>query len=204
MGEPFTQDNLEIPWDYFVAEENSNGDVKGWTLTSILGDMLALAEDMFGRRDHTYTILGIEFVSSGPQCWYSTTGNQIIVQLDLDCLNDQYDACVQLAHECIHLLSPTRLKDANVLEEGVAVYFQGFYMRKTFGSGWWDNDMVDANYQSALTSVDELLRIEPDAIKMLREHEPTISRISSDLIISLIPAVNPVLAHELSRSFCTD
>jgi hypothetical protein len=43
----------------------------GWTLTSRLGDTLKLAESVYGKRDESWTILGVEFSSSGPpQLWY--------------------------------------------------------------------------------------------------------------------------------------
>jgi hypothetical protein len=52
-----------------------------WTLPSRLGEMLALATQMFGPRDHGYTLLGIEFVADNPRLWYPGE-KDIIIQLD--------------------------------------------------------------------------------------------------------------------------
>lgn len=54
--------------DFLLAKELKHGFT--WTLPSRLGDMLADAEMMFGERDHSWTILGIEFALTGPMIWY--------------------------------------------------------------------------------------------------------------------------------------
>src|SRR3990167_6713780 len=93
-----------------------------WTLTSRLGSLLQLAESQFGARDKDYTILGIEFGSTGPFIWYPGNCKNIAIQLSLESLKSEHCALYELAHECIHLLSPTGKKNANVLEEGLATY----------------------------------------------------------------------------------
>src|SRR4051812_12688158 len=52
----------------FMARPIENGYT--WTLASRLGDMLHLAETMFGPRDPSYTVLGVEFVADNPRVWY--------------------------------------------------------------------------------------------------------------------------------------
>lgn len=44
-----------------VAQPREDGTGCTWTLSSRLGQMLREAEEQFGERDKSYTILGIEF-----------------------------------------------------------------------------------------------------------------------------------------------
>jgi hypothetical protein len=59
------------------------------TLASRLGHMLEMAEQRFGPRDKSYTILGFEFRAGLPQIWFPGDGMNVIVQLDSANLNDQ-------------------------------------------------------------------------------------------------------------------
>lgn len=56
-----------------IAQQIPNG--FSYTLTSKLGDILNNAEILFGPRDYSYTILGIEFYNlPNPQVWYLVLG----------------------------------------------------------------------------------------------------------------------------------
>jgi len=81
----------------------------GWTFTlaTRLGHMLRIAEERYGQRDGSYTILGVEFTEGVPQLWYPDNVDDIAIQLNVTCLHEPHRAYYQLAHECIHLLSPT-------------------------------------------------------------------------------------------------
>jgi hypothetical protein len=135
-----------------------------WTLASRLGDMLTYAEAMYGPRNQEYTILGIEFCDSGPRIWYPKSKNNIIVQLSFDALESETLALYQLAHESIHLLSPSGSSMANVLEEGLAVYFSWWYLEKSLGK---DGKRVtnSDSYKAAGLLVEKVLRYNPDFFK---------------------------------------
>jgi hypothetical protein len=120
-----------------VAEPAQDGSGYSWTLAAALGEMLLFAEEKFGPRDTNWTLLGIDFSSDGGQTWTPGNCGHIIIQLEMNCLTDRHAAYCTLAHECIHLLSPTGKTDANVLEEGLAVFFEQWYMNYVFGDGWW-------------------------------------------------------------------
>jgi hypothetical protein len=89
-------------------------------------------------------------------------------------------ACYQIAHECIHLLSPSGGNSALVLEEGLATAFSEDYVKREFnltiGTGL-------ASYTNAAKLVRELLSLEPNAIKMLRAFEPSFNKISMNTFI---------------------
>src|SRR5215211_2167579 len=99
-----------------------------WTLPSILGDMLQLAQDMFGERDRSYTILGVEFCGDHPRIWCPGNRRDLVVQLGARCMDEPQRACYQMAHESIHLLGPQGCSGATVLEEGLATWYAQYYM----------------------------------------------------------------------------
>ena len=118
-----------------VTQPRCNSSGYTWTLASRLGHMLHVAEELFGQRDCSYTILGIEFRKGNPQIWYPTYGEDkqnIVVQLCLTTATvvpaNPKRVYHELAHETVHLLAPTGCKHATNLEEGVACFFADYYL----------------------------------------------------------------------------
>ena len=70
---------ININNDLLVTQCLPNGYT--WTLASRLEDMIYMAEELFGPRDQSYTMLGIEFVADGPRIWYPGDRKHIIIQL---------------------------------------------------------------------------------------------------------------------------
>lgn len=188
----------------FVVAKPSEGGFS-WTLSAVLGEIILKAEEVFGQRDHSYTLLGIDF-SPGPNAQTWTPGNckHIIVQLSTNGLTDRYEAYRQLAHEGIHLLSPTGKANANVLEEGLAEYFSQWYLDYVFGLGWWQNYPWHPAYAQALDGAKQLLAFDKDIIKKLRQVEPTIAYITAEQIQAVCPDASPELAAMLTRRFTRD
>ena len=82
-----------ISSELLVAEPLPNSGYT-WTLVSCwFGEMLNMAESLFGPRDCSYTLLGIEFGCDGPQIWYPRSGRHIIIQLSLQAAADMSQAC---------------------------------------------------------------------------------------------------------------
>jgi hypothetical protein len=183
-----------------------DGDGCTFTLTSQLGKMLCLAESRFGTRDKTYTILGIEFINDVPHCWYPGNCGNIIIQLGRPCMTQPDRACFQLAHETIHLLSPTGGRNANVLEEGLASHFQVWYMANHYPCDWprsgfdW-RKFECQSYVRAKSLVEQLLELAPDAIRLLRERQPVLSCILADDIASMFPDLDSDVADALAQGF---
>lgn len=169
-----------------------------WTLTTRLGDMLRKAEHAHGDRDLSYTILGIEFEINGPQIWYPGNCKHIAIQLTHDTQTDIRKACYQLAHECIHLLSPVGKEGASTLEEGLATHFAHQYVQDNFS---FSMPATIPGYEVARNLVDELLSIDSGAVKALRRIEPTISKITAAQMVSSYPSLNPVTAAALEAPF---
>ncbi len=188
---------LQLDPMLFFAHPTSAGYT--WTLTSRLGKMLQMAEEMYGPRDREYTILGIEFVGDNPRIWYPGNCKHVAIQLSIPAMNNLSQACYQLAHECVHLLCPTGTSGATNLEEGLATYNSAYYM---------EVEMNDANWRSTLQSyaraeelVRKILERDADAIKNMRQTELNISAISSDLILQHTEAVSMEEAEFLASKF---
>ena len=168
-------DSVTIEPTLLVAQPRENGFT--WTLPSRLGDMLFRATEMFGPRDQSYTILGIEFVADNPRLWLPGNRRNIVIQLSFLAARDMFQACYQLAHETIHLLSPSGGEHANNLEEGLATYFARYYMRTQFDQSDWRPTV--RSYERVLNLIGPHLVDVPDAICRLRVSQPMISAITA-------------------------
>ncbi len=155
---------ININNDLLVTQCLPNGYT--WTLTSRLSDMLYMAEELFGPRDYSYTILGIEFVADGPRIWYPGNRKHIIIQLDPSAAMDMSRACYQMAHETIHLLAPSGGQNANNFEEGVACYFAAYYMAKKLNKPNWQATLP--SYKRALELVTPLLNKDIYCVRRIR------------------------------------
>ena len=83
VGKEQPMPQINIDSDLLVAQRLSDGCGYTWTLASRLGEMLHMAEELFGPRDCSYTILGIEFGPDNPRIWYPGNRRHIIIQLDV-------------------------------------------------------------------------------------------------------------------------
>ena len=182
-----------------IAQQIPNG--FSYTLTSKMGDILNNAETLYGKRDYSYTILGIEFYNlPNPQVWYPQNCKHIVIQLTARCLINFNEGVYELAHEVIHCLSPTAGQfPATVLEEGLATYFAVDYTQKN-GHGNFSN-IVDPKYRNAYNLFAQLIGIDIDIVKKLRQVQPTISLITQTDIITANNAIPVQLATDLTQIF---
>jgi hypothetical protein len=168
------------------------------TLASRLGQMLEMAEQRFGPRDKSYTILGFEFRAGLPQIWFPGGRRRVIVQLDSSSMNDPNLPLFQLAHQSVHLLTPVLPAEASVLEEGLATYFSKEYMAAHIGGVWLTGDQ---KYDRAEVLARKLLLFNADAVKALREIVSVISEATVQNILKICPSLSPQLAEQLVVTF---
>jgi len=168
------------------------------TLASRLGQMLEMAEQRFGPRDKSYTILGFEFRAGLPQIRFLGSQKSVIVQLDSSSMNDPNLPLFQLAHQCVHLLTPVLPADASVLEEGLATYFSKEYMAAHIGGVWLTGEQ---KYDRAEVLARKLLLFNADAIKALRKLVSVISEATAQNILKICPSLLPQLAEQLVVTF---
>ena len=96
-----------------------------------IGAYMRILEAMFGSRDPRFVLGSIKKSSCLPQLdfpnGYNRFGGCVV---DICITEDPYtyqwlnQGTWQVAHECVHLLDPVKYGKANVLEEGLATWFQ--------------------------------------------------------------------------------
>jgi hypothetical protein len=159
--------------------------------------MLREAEGLYGIRDRSFTILGVEFREGVPQIWFPGDCNHIAIQLGTDALNDVNKALFQLAHECVHLLDPVIFPQASVLEEGLATTFSLAYVRRSNPS----YETGSAKYDAAHRRVEQLLTQYPDAIRHLREGGDRLSGFTAERLTGHCTGLSASAAEVLARQF---
>lgn len=182
----------------FIAHAIEKG--YSYTITNMWPDILLLAESMYGPRDSSFTIIGVElYDGSQPQTWYPRYDSQkyVAIQLTKECNADMNRAIFQVAHELIHCLCPKPGRHANVLEEGLASLFSEIASMK-YGSSY----KVDSSkYQYAMAKVSELLSHDYDIIKKVRAKTMDISSITSEQLKSVCPDLKDELIDILLLPF---
>ena len=174
-----------------------------WTLASRLSDALHRAEELYGTRDKSYTPVGVEIGGDAPQIWFPGNRKHIVVQITPDCVTNYSRACYQLAHECVHILSPSENPPTNRLEAGLATHFASKYMLDHIDSSRPWNPVLES-YRKARDDVEYLLGIDKDIIRKLRFSGcklRKLSDISASDILNINPKVPKAIAEKLEQRF---
>lgn len=191
-----------IPDHLFTIKYPDN--TYSWTLGTRMGQFISEIESLYGARDTSWILLGIEFNEGRPNIRFSgyPARRQIIIRLSEKAFESAPQAIYQLAHECIHLLAPVLGGGAPVLEEGLATMYSEDKVKALYPS---PQDAIRTslqNYIDAAAMVRELLQLEPDAIRQLRAVEPDFYKMTvqtfADAGLDQIP--QPLIA-ELLRTF---
>ena len=180
---------LERTRNWFKVRKDNDGN---WvpTLTQHLGHFLHDLESRFGKRDQSFTILGIEFLDPAsypnPQTFFHLTNPDELkhVAVQLNSYNNPKILLWQLAHECVHLLDP-RKGEWNVLEEGLASWYQDLMVQ---GIGRGDTK-EDRRYEEAKTLVVPLMDQYPDVVRNIRAQGVRICDISVEQLRSHCPGI---------------
>lgn len=191
-------ETIGVQKDLFVTMPIDGG--YRWTLASRLGDILLKAEQMYGQRDKAYTILGFEFIDDRPQVWFPKNNNNVLIQLNIDCMNDITRAIFQLSHEIVHCLCPIGSRSANILEEGLATHFSLSYTLANTGVMM---GIAEQEYIMANKLVSQLLGIDPQIIIKVRQVQPTISLMKVEDFLSINPTLDVQLITQLCQPFST-
>ncbi len=176
-----------------------------WSITTKLGHIIKIAETLYGKRDASYTLLGVELTKKkNPQIWFPNYGDSknIVIQITENCLNDMDRAVFQVAHEAIHCLAPVKNNEVSVLEEGLATLFAIDYCTKNNHGKHWNAQKKE--YVTAQKWVEKLIETDKHIIKKLRDLEPSFSKINKSLILKINPNVPEFLITALTKPFYTN
>jgi hypothetical protein len=166
-----------------TAFTGNNGGGYTWTLASRTGAILQELEGMYGPRDKSWTLLGIEFGPDTPKLWYPGLREgrrDVIIQLSRPAFDSHVLACYQLAHECVHLLGPHGDNASTVLDEGLATLYSTDFVTRNFHCQMHSGM---PSYDNALDVVRRLLTAQPAVICKLRALQPSLSRVTTQTFI---------------------
>ena len=177
-------------------------------------------EAMLGKCDARFVFRSIErstLPGGGPQTPYpGDPGPNGCLDIDIQISKDAWDKCHcfcgawEVAHECVHLLDPTKKGAANFLEEGLGAWFQDQpeihvdSMKEYVMCAARDRDAAD-NYTKAK---DLVSRCKPKdqlipAVKKIRLSGVRISDITPDMLTPRLSNVDPQTIACLCKKFPT-
>ncbi|MCK5916972.1 MAG: hypothetical protein KAG34_01010 [Cocleimonas sp.] len=178
-----------------------------WTVVSRFSDILTNAENRYGKRDPSWTLLGVEFTNlDQPQIWYpfiSQNRKHLIIQLTKSASKNEKEALFQLSHEAIHLLSPAGTEGSSVFEEGLATYFSIQNM-KTLNYDIDESYIFEKKYRQAYNLIDHLYKNFPnteDRIKTLRSQVEKIRDITPEQFAYAFTGLNKKDATLLAKKY---
>ena len=154
-----------------------------------------------------YSFGGVYFGADVPQLKYRPDEMKIVIRLSQCARNDNGKILWQLAHECLHLLSPVRLW-TTMLEEGLACWYQLRWTQicpQLFTENFLSPETAFGGrthkYFEAYSMVDEILKHDQDSIKRIRTTQPIISKITPSQLVSEITRLDVPTAKKLSSRF---
>jgi hypothetical protein len=159
----------------------------------LLTQFVDALEKRFGPRDTAYEILGVEFAGVQPQVVYPSK-RKILVRLAEFAKDELELTLFQLAHEAVHILDPTELGGASVLEEGTALNFSLEIVRQV------DKCFVDGHRKYAAAGK-LASKVSSSAIKALRLEGKKFSCFKSHELKSQCPMISGHEAQVLCGSF---
>ncbi len=198
--------------DYlFTTTSNEGGRYNPMTLPMYTGEFLADLEPLFGPRDRSFTLLGIDICNTPgypPQLWFPSSGDApdapngrfryIVIHLGPAACSSLARARWQLAHECFHLLDPWNPKvdgrPTNMLEEGLAAWYQNHSVPEA--------ESHEGLYATAEDLVRPLMDELPYAIKRIRQGlRLRISEITPDILRDHCPGRSEETLRKLCQPF---
>ena len=197
LGHYLYAGNAILELSHFCNYVTPQGD-NTWTLATRLANMLYKAEQLYGPRDLSWTVVGVEFGTDIPSIWFPQPGKNVAIRLTTSALNSKETAYYELAHECIHLLSPAGRVVVPVIEEGLATVFSEDYYEEVFQQ---KATTRMPSYAKAAALVRDLLSIAPDAILRIRSVQPAFTLITEKTFLDAGLSVPRALIDELLLPF---
>jgi hypothetical protein len=174
------------------------------------------AEKLFGPRidPYPYIFAGIDFELDRPSVRRWGHGEMehrrskyIMVQLTRNSVSHNHLAIWHLAHECIHLLAPSR-KQTNYFEEGLATWYQRRWVKKCsaafppqYKTKTYGISAAYGSYLDAYDLVNELMEHSETSVKRIRKIQPDMRKLTPKIIMKVCPWIEMSVAKDLVKSF---
>ena len=206
--------NLKAIEQLYVSSPYHGVNPYSVTLPEWASVFLSELEQMFGQRDPSFTLVGIDIdrgPDSFPRLWYPDSGvppddmegrsRHVIIRLGSGALTDVDRARWQLAHECLHLLDPWNQRvdgrPTNWLEEGLASWYQNYRVPEAASR--------EGSYAVAESLVTPLMESLPSIVKRIRkEQNLRIGEITPDALSEYLLGASLDMLRRLCEPFDYD
>ena len=183
----------------FTTELREDGSYSPITLPVWTSRFLAEIEQLFGSRDRSFTLLGVDIDQTPgkqPHLWFPDSGipsddaegrsRHVVIHLSPNALTHPARARWQLAHECVHLLDPWNRRvdgrPTNYLEEGLATWYQNSRLPEA--------ESREGEYAVAQELVEPVLEELAPAVKRIRlECNLRIGEITPNVLRGYCPGI---------------
>lgn len=152
---------------------------------------------LFGPAEPNWLFTGISFSPDGPHIYYPAGFDENLIEIQLlssrlDTL-DKDRALFQLAHEIVHTLAPGRKRRGAMISEAAATYFSIHgpdFPSPIYRALALENLKKSKNYWDAYQLASRLLIEDSHAFVKLRRVESCFSRMTPEMICSVLPFVS--------------
>ena len=200
--------SIKDPYSFISNQLNSRGDrhIHATYLCVLLDE----AEELFGPRLEPYPCMytGINFEGNRSQIYFWGKGKNgrfkyVTIRLRKSCRANLKSAIFELAHECIHLLSPVLIAEDTNLEEGLACWYAKRWATRAPQAVPERalDPFRDSRYNNALEAVEKLLAVDEKVVMRIRQIEPDISKITAAQILLEAPWLKEKEAKWLVAKF---
>lgn len=195
----------------FTTQFREDGSYSPTTLPVWASLFLAEIEHLFGPRDRSFTILGIDINQTPdepPYLWFPDSGispndverrsRHIVIRLGPNALSNPIRARWQLAHECVHLLDPWNRRvdgqPSNYLEEGLATWYQNSRVPEAASH--------EGEYAVAEGLINPTTEALAQAVRRIRlEQRIRIGDMTPDVLLAYCPIISKEVAATLCKRF---
>ena len=195
----------------FTTQLREDGSYSPITLPIWASRFLAEIEQLFGPRDRSFTLLGVDIDQTHgnkPHLWFPDSGipsgdaerrsRHIVIHLGPNVLSNPLRARWQLAHECVHLLDPWNRRvdgrPTNYLEEGLAAWYQNSRVSEAVSH--------EGEYAVAEGLISPIIEALSQAVKRIRlERATRIGEITPDVLLAYCPTISKEVAVTLCKRF---
>jgi len=160
-------------------------------------DLLSHLEAATGDRDITYTICQPRFSDGVPHICVWPDTKEVVAYLSRSAERYWPSLVFELAHESVHLLNP-RVGGTNVLEEGVATYFQYHVTPEVCGVRI---PITVPAYVEAKAAVEALGVDVIDLARSLRERFGSLGETTADVLAELCPQASSATVARAAAQF---